>query len=721
MDISLESIDELFQSYNYQIAPASNNKLRIYTLRYGMYHAAELIKFDESFDESSIKAEYSENGYATEVKVFSSKEEIEEYLFEGFFIKTPLGNELKRRYTQFVNRQLKNLPEKSKYEYINGAFEIFSQDENGVVVESNSYNDTDKTSLLDKINLLVSETKGAILIIIEAAAGFGKTCTANEILNTFSALESKKLPFFTELSRNREARVFKHILLNEIDEQFPNGIKQNIVIEQIAKGRIPLIIDGFDELISTESKKEDVESMFTTIVDLLKGEAKIIITSRKTAMFSSKEFFNTIDTTNNKFSLARIEIKEPSVNNWLSSERIDLIQSKGFPLEHLANPVLLSYLRNIPIEKLKAYLSNEEDNSLVDKYINYLLKREQERQNLKISVETQLRIFRKLIRFMTEYNITAETKETIKDFLKDYNTNILKTSLNDYTAEEKPSLEDLIETLSNHVFLDRKASGMIGFVNDFIFGLLVGENLLLGKYKEYYPNINEILPQDFAIKAVQAFKIQPLERQEQLWSVFNQENSQFSYDTRFFFDLDYYFMKKFNKKYLNLFITDYSIKNVSFDSKATFTDSVFSSVIFNNCFFDLNVFNNCTFQNCFFDSCSIIPIHSTIHFNDFAIFASSDNNGFLDSVSELINCVDNKNDPLSDFTVLKKFFHPNRPKPVPRKISYIRKVLLPHTSEEISKKISTLKSNKHLFFKDDIAYISQKGITYFNQINNSLS
>jgi len=82
MDISLESIDELFQSYNYQIAPASNNKLRIYTLRYGMYHAAELIKFDESFDESSIKAEYSENGYATEVKVFSSKEEIEEYLLE---------------------------------------------------------------------------------------------------------------------------------------------------------------------------------------------------------------------------------------------------------------------------------------------------------------------------------------------------------------------------------------------------------------------------------------------------------------------------------------------------------------------------------------------------------------------------------------------------------------------------------------------------------------
>lgn len=140
-----------------------------------------------------------------------------------------------------------------------------------------------------------------MLLIIEAAAGFGKTCTAYEILNRYTENNSDKLPFFTELARNREARVFKHILLNEIDEQLPSGIKQNVVIDQITKGRIPLIIDGFDELISKDSKKEDVESMISTIVDLLKGEAKIIITSRKTAIFNSEEFLEIISALNSAF------------------------------------------------------------------------------------------------------------------------------------------------------------------------------------------------------------------------------------------------------------------------------------------------------------------------------------------------------------------------------------------------------------------------------------
>ena len=500
--ISIEKLDNLFKSYNYQISKKSDNKVRIYTLRYGMYHAAEIILLDEEFDASKIKEEYSSLGYATEVKKLTEGTEIEEYLFEGFFIKTPLGNELKNRYSQFVNRQLDNLPEGSAYQYIKSSYDLLYQNEDGSLNENKSYGGVEDISLIDKINQLISETDGALFIIIEAAAGFGKTCTANEVLNTFSSTDSKKLPFFTELSRNREARVFKHILLNEIDEQFPTGIKQNIVVEQISKGRIPLIIDGFDELISKESNKEEVESMLTTIVDLLKGNAKIIITSRKTAIFNSDEFLNSIYESNNKFALARFEIKEPTVQNWLSTERLDLIKTSNFPIEQISNPVLLAYLRNIPIEKLKEYLKFNTTDSIIDKYVDYLLKREQKRQNLKLNNETQLRIFRKLVRFMTEYDFTAESKDTIKDFIKEYNLKILRSSLKDYSADEKPSIEDLVETLSNHAFLDRKPNGNIGIVNDFIFGLLVGENLTKGKYQEYYSDFYNITRLSIILGAV---------------------------------------------------------------------------------------------------------------------------------------------------------------------------------------------------------------------------
>ena len=718
IDISIEKLDYLFQSYNYQVAKQSNNELRIYTLRYGMYHAAELIKLNETVDASSAKLEFSLLGYATEVKIFSSKEEIEEYLFEGFFIKTPLGNELQRRYKVFVSQQLRNLPEDSIYKYIDSPYSILVQNEIGAVIESASFETGTSIPLIAKINQLLLNTLGSIFIIIEAPAGFGKTCTAYEILNSFSTTESKKLPFFTELSRNREARIFKHILLNEIDEQFPLGIKKNIVIEQITKGRIPLIIDGFDELITRESTKEEVESMLSTIVELLNGEAKVIVTTRKTALFSSKEFFKTVDKSSNNFSIARIEIKEPTLENWLSSERIQLLKSKDFPLEYIENPVLLAYLRNISFQRFSSYLSNDTEVSIVDKYIDYLLKREQKRQNLKLTVEEQLRIFRKLVRFMTEFNFTAESKDILKDLIKEYNHKILKRSLNDYIPEEKPSFDDLVETLSNHAFLDRKQNGKIGLTNDFIFGILIAENLILGKYEEYYPDYYKIIPQDFALKALQSYKIQTKENRINLWTKFNEK--EFNYDVLFFFNLDYYFLNKFNRKYSDLIIDGCEIEDINFNN-SEFFQSVFSRVQFKNCVFDLRIFTNCTFQNCAFTDCSLTPVNCKKRFNDFALFACHDNNGFLDKITERIKNSKNDKLVLNDYEILKIFFHPKHSKPIARNIDFLKSTLSEYSPDQINHKISVLERNHHLYFKDHNCFISDSGIIYFTKLKDSIT
>lgn len=708
----IKYIDQLFLSYNYQLATQSNNFVRVYTLRYGMYHAAEFILLDKDYDVTSTKKEYSDLGYATDVRVLSDIDEIEEYLFEGFFIKTPLGNELKNRYKNFVNKQLQNLPEGSTYKYINSAFELLLQDESKNIIDNRSYYSKDEITLIEKINNLLSEVKGAMLIVIEAPAGFGKTCTANEILNTFSPTECKQLPFFTELSRNREARVFKHILLNEIDEQFPNGIKQNIVIEQISKGRIPLIIDGFDELISKDSNKEEVESMLTTIVELLKGNAKIIITSRKTAIFNSDEFLNSIYESNNKFSLARFEIKEPKIDNWLDQERIEIIENANFPVAQIANPVLLSYLRNITVETLKNYTLETNNGTLIDKYFNYLLKREQQRQNLKLTNDEQLRIFRKLVRFMTEYNITAESKETIKDFLKEYNQKLLQNSLKLYIAEEKPSIEDLIETLSNHAFLDRKPNGDIGLINDFIFGYLIGENLILEKYQEHYENYEQVIPQDFASKAVESFKIQNRLKKDELWKIFNSEK--FPYTPEFYFDLDYTFSKEPNRKYKSLFIIDQELSNLNFTNNCNFESSVFSSVKFIDCKFDIELFFNTSFQNCIFYNCELINTTTSKPYSDFALFACSSNDNF---VSIVLNLFENQSTDLdigkktlSEEVVLSQFFQVDGINPRARKFSYIKKLLNDFPDKDISKVIESLKSKNFLHFKDDVGFITREAI-----------
>lgn len=711
-DHEISKLDELFSSYNYEISNKSNSKVRIYTMRYGMYHAAEIVPIDDSFDISKIKAEYSELGYATEVRKFSA--DIEEYLFEGFFIKTPLGNELKNRYSQFVNKQLQNLPDGSSYEYIKCAYDLMFQNEEGVVVENKQYNGVTDMPLISKINQYLTEIEGALFIIIEAAAGFGKTCTANEVLNTFSTVSCRKLPFFTELSRNRDARVFKHILLNEIDKQFPAGIKQNIVLEQIYKGRIPLIIDGFDELITKESNKEEVESMLTTIVDLLKGDAKIIITSRKTAILNSVEFLKSVYDTDESFSVARIEISEPAIDNWFDNDRKEIIIKSNFPIDQISNPVLLSYLRNISIEKLEEYLTIG-DGTLIDKYIDHLLKREQVRQEIKLNNESQLRIFRKLVRFMSEYNFTSESKDTIKDFIKDYNQKILKNSINEYLDAVKPTIEDLVETLSNHVFLDRRSSGNVGFVNDFIFGMLVGENLILEKYQKYYPEFYNLIPQDFAWKAVEAFKVHSNDKKIKLWNIFN--GFPFHYEVNFYFEIDNCLKKEFLRIYDNLIVSDIEIKNKDFN-QAKFNGTWFSNMSFSSCNFNIDNFTECTFNNCSFYNCTYLLTSNLKVFNDFALFACSSNNNFIESINLSIETLPSEivvQHELSDLRVLRHFFCVDGIKTRPRKISELRIKLSEFSPKEIGKVITSLKSKDFLNFKNDIGYITKKGIVYYNQ------
>ncbi len=710
MSSLIEQVDNLFKSYNYSVAESSNEDVRIYTLAYGMYHAAEILLINPDFNPIKLKQSYSDLGFATEVRSLSSIDLLEEYLFEGFFIKTPLGRDIKNRYKNFTKRQIQNLPEGSSYSYINSSYDLLSHNSSFEILENRNYDGLNDTSLVSKIAEIVSQNEEALFMIIEAPAGFGKTCTAYELLNVFDNSYSKNLPFFTELSRNREARIFKHILLSEIDEQFPTGIKQKIVLDQIYKGRIPLIIDGFDELITKESNKEDVESMLTTIIDLLKNKAKIIITTRKTAIFNSEEFLKSIYESSNNFKLVRIEIKQPRIENWLNQDKLDIIQTEKFPIDQICNPVLLSYLRNVSLETLKEYLTDQ-NGTLIDRYFSFLLQREIHRQNLKLNFDEQWNIICSLNSFFCEVNITSESKETIKEIIKDYNYDLLVDSLNRYPAENRPTIDELSEILSNHVLLDRKTNDEIGFINDFILGYFTGENII-NTFDSKSKNLDKVIPQDFAYKSVDAFKIASDISQFLLWESFTKKSN--SFDNQFYFELDYSLKKGFLRQFTELYIFDKKIEHINFTSPARFVDSAFSGVSFYSCTFDLEVFTNTSFQNCWFFDCEIIETNAQISFNDFAVYVCNDNNDFLERIDYVIN---NGNElinitEITEEDVLKKFFHVGEIRPRPRKLSSVKRMFEDLSDREFSRIIDSLKKKEFLHFKDDVAFITREAINH---------
>lgn len=709
----IQLLDELYIRYGYE--PRKNNTTKVYLFTKSIYNGADIVKTGTEEEAEELKQQYASLGYAVKVRNFKNIEHAEDVLFKDFFKAEGVIQNLKRRYETFVGKLMNNLPENENYKYIRSSYEYtnyrIEQDETKTVLISADDSNNDLVSTVTK---QINEHIGPLLIIVEAAAGYGKTCTAYEILNEFISIPSNKLPFFTELSRDRKASIFKHILAFEIEEQFSNRVDSNVVIHQIKKGRIPLIIDGFDELISKDfsfssNQFEQVESMLSTIVDLLTDNAKVIITSRKTAIFNSEEFHNWMIDRNVDYTLTKITISEPSIENWLPKERFEIVQSNNFPVEQIANPVLLTYLRYVKIEELKEM--GVEGKSIVNRYFDFLLTREQTRQELLIEPETQLRIFRKLVRFLTEWDIKAETKEFIKDLILDYNKTILEETRKKYTPDKRPRTDQLADILSNHAFLDRKEKGMIGFVNEFVLGTLIGENLTMGKYLQYSETFYERLSQMFALLAIQAYQVQPKENKEQLWRVFNEYP--FPFDPQFYFKIDIDFKNKIVRNYKNALLNDFNLDTFSFTKRGQFESAMFTACTFSNCEFSFEAFKNSSFVNCRFFNCHLVDTGIAYSDTYFTIFGCTGDNEFLQNIFESEEIVVDHNVNIEK-EILDLYFKIGSLKPRHRQLSQIKNELSGYDYKTVSRSLHKLQKEGLIQLNGDLSFLTRQGISYYN-------
>jgi len=709
----LNQLDELYNRYGYEAKKGKST--RVYLFTKSIYNGADIVKTGTDVEAEELQTEYAKAGYAVKIRDFKNIEDAESTLFKDFFKAEGVVQNLKKRYENFVHKLMTNLPEKADYTYIRSSYDYTEYKLDGNDVNTVSIGaDDDSNSLVKRIITQINEHNGPLLIIIEAAAGYGKTCTAYEILNDFISFSSNKLPFFTELSRDRKATIFKHILAFEIEEQFSNRVDSNVVIHQIKKGRIPLIIDGFDELITKDfsfssNQFEQVESMLSTIVDLLTDNAKVIITSRKTAIFNSEEFHNWMIDRNVDYTLAKVTISEPLIENWLHKDRLDIINSTNFPVGQIANPVLLTYLRYVKMEDLQKMIL--ENQSIVNRYFEFLLVREQDRQGLLIEPEIQLRIFRKLVRFLTEWDIKAETKEFIKDLILDYNKTILEETKKKYTPDKRPRIDQLADILSNHAFLDRKEKGMIGIINEFVLGTLIGENLTLGKYQEYSNVFFERLSQTFALLAVQAFQVQPKENKELLWKVFN--DHPFNYDPEFFFKIDIDFKKQVIRDYKLATLNEFQLQGYSFIKECQFESTIFTACTFWSCKFSLKAFKNSSFVNCRFYNCELITNGEAYSDSYLTIYGCTDDNGFVQRVfeieevqiGEILNI---------EKEILDLYFKKGTLKPRHRQLSHIKNELSGFDNKTVSRTLHKLEKEDFIEFNGDLSFLTRKGISYYH-------
>lgn len=689
-----QEIIALFENYRYNLLKDRDGVL-IFEYASGMYSAVEIVPVSDKIEKAEIekvKDDYSRAGYATHLYENCDINVIQRDLFNGFFQTKLSNNRIKNKYREYCDRVMMQYGKAADdYKYIevpyDQEYDFYPQKVKGGVVDS----------LYDML-----QGEGARLIILEAPAGFGKTSTTYEVLSRFQNVERDVRPFMMELYKDRTAPIFKYVLLSNIDRDFDVSIKSEIVIENIKAGRIPLLVDGFDELLSRDinnsNRKVDfkeVESMLSTIADLLEGNSKILLTSRKTAIFSGEQFYEWYGKLLDKgldFHVVKYTLNNPTISDWLGRDSIEKY-GKSL-LSALNNPVLLGFIR---------YCGDgmdEGENNVVKKFFDLLLSREINRQDLPFTVGEQQEIMRRLAMSMAGFNCSSDTRTWIMNLIEGTSGKLISSKV---TAARDG--ESILNSLTNHALLNRK-NDKIGFLNDFIFGTMLAEAFLHYPGDDHYEIIDtKEIAFDFLDKCIKSAVFFDKDDKKQVHASLKNNASMDMVNSVL---CDWKLVGNSSKKLDGLSFDEECLYGVTFGSPDNeIANCTFSNIEFSGCTFNYDYLNGCTFVRCKFDDC----VREGQNFSCYN-YGCLDSDGILkvdENEHEVIQ--ETLSDDEVKVSILQKYFMVGSQRRRMKLISIVRKDYL-DCEKQFKRCLDSLESNKYLIINGDKSFITDEGVQW---------
>lgn len=590
--INKEKITTLYTLYGFECDLAAEECL-VFISKSGYFQNVEIVITNESISlGEKYKQEYEKMGYSVRLRTFNSENEIHSALFRGFFNIKLSNQKLMQEYDSFCSQQSVKLAGRP-YVYISGEYT------EGPMIYTN---------VIERIRQLF-EYDQKQLIILEASAGYGKTCTSFEVIKTLIDSFPDKIPLMAELSKNRKANIFRYVLLDEINRKFP-GLSLELVTSEIHRGQIILIIDGFDELLSksyltlhekAQDTSRDTQTMLDTIAQLFPKESKtkILLTTRKSSIFVGEDFDSWVtEHLPEDCNVTRLQLSAPSLRDWIGTEKTELLKSFNISLHGILNPVLLTLLRSEPIESFaKKYTSNDK---IIDDYLRLLLQREQTRQSLTLTPDEQLETMSNLAYEMVVCDISSEDIDFIKMILAEIIDDSCDRYLGRYdlfpeASENKPTKNELVDKLSHHALLDRVSvqSNQIGFLNEFIYGLMIANSVLYGK-----KDVNRVAGKYLDL-AVTSYSSYSYEKRAKLYVAIKPALIKETAQRRLRASMS--LLDAIDERYIDqAFDSVYFTGPLAINEPGVFTNCYFSDCSFRHCVINTDAFISCQFINCFF-------------------------------------------------------------------------------------------------------------------------
>jgi hypothetical protein len=605
MDIA--NLDKIYSLYRFEKVRTEEHCI-VYLYQGGYFSNVEIFELKKGSPQNDeIFKLYSDIGHSVRKVSYSSNEEAHEALFRGFFKVKETKKKLMHEYDEYCKSQTYRLTGDRdslyQYEYVEGSF----------------YKDGEL--LTDKlINIIYDELfeDNSKLVILEAAAGFGKTCTSYEVLCKLvnEDREDKFVPMLAELSKNRKAALFRYVLLSEINNSF-TGLSYELVMHEIRLGKIPLIIDGFDELLSktaddseqvASSKNEEAQTMLDTIAQLLTDDskAKILLTSRKSSIFIGEIFDKWMEEKVGACEVVRVQLCEPTIAQWIGPEKQQLLKEKGIFLDVIPNPVLLAFIRNLSERELTDRYKSSDD--ILNSYFELLLSRERERQQILLSWRDQYNLMVSLAAIFVKYDISSEESSFIKSVFEDLLSPSMPQYLGQYNelseidTDFRPANEDeFINKFVHHALLDRVsfASNKIGFINDFVFGIMIGEALCQSILLP-----DDMLSEKYIDICTTAYSVRSAEICKDLYEKLDIAIQCLNKSQQL--NIDLILLHHLSQNYNKQTFESISFKSHINFSEYSFNECTFTSCIFDHCTIPTSLFYGCSFYNCKFYEVEVI-------------------------------------------------------------------------------------------------------------------
>ena len=706
-----DKIKSIFRMYDYKLLMETEDYI-IYSVERNLYPGVEIVSFIDEDSEiiKKLVDDYRSLNFSVRICSPSDAEYIENYLFNWFFQVKENNRKIAFRYKEYTDAVIKaygipdNQLQNCQYKYVDCDYTITRNEKDTI----SSHGESIVSSIKKEI-----EQDGIKLIIVEAPAGYGKTSTAMELLNCYSTVEEDVRPFYMELARDRQAPTFYYLLLSQINKNFQVLLGDQIVMYNIKQGRIPLILDGFDELLSedldqgdTNKAKRKGETMLSTIADLLDTNAKIVLTTRKTAILTGLDFSRwyerTIDPARS-VQVIRYKLETPKIENWLDKFKLNLLPAE---IRNLSNPVLLGYLHFLGQND---FIKVSRSDSLVNDYVTRLLTREIERQNLPFDVNDQKIVFERLATAFAYENFSAESRDYVKKSIIFMSGELL-------LRKSTPARDDisLANAMTNHALLDRKCDNRIGFINDFVFGLFLGFAIINNKdltWKDYLKDIST----DFIEKAILSMAVADEDARESLWIQLS-DYKQFTSQLRFMADVK--LAKRISSSFDDTYLDGYSLESFKIGSHlSSFKKCCFTNMTFMNCDINLDYLFDCQFINCSFNQTNIIGKMDANFFfdcrNNGAIFEPQKEEEKDAEIESLDNTYADIQQRIS---ILQKYLTKGEKSRKMQPIS--RLVSESENPREFKKLFSQLCTNEYILTNGDVSHISDAGCQYLNELRN---